>query len=183
MRSVPSFALAEDPAWFTAWHKTYWWWAGLLTGIDFERRRQQEAAEAESRALDAKLRLQIKVAGCARKDRSERWVNAQFMRWQAHHAAAFEVLYGKLTDTITPQRAHQFSANFHSVEYRLARRHHILMRAWGADQRELLCELLKKNDRFFAKVRTWHRLGNAPRQQLIDEIDAAFLACTALALD
>lgn len=147
------------------------WWSELVYGDALSRVQRRIAAEATSAALDKKMKFQARVAGC-RRTRTERWNNAHFMRWQEYHAAAFEVVYGKMSDDITVHEARVFTSNFLEVEHRLAKRHHRLMSGWGKPHRKMLCDLLKANSQWFARVRRFDRLSRVRRHILINEINA-----------
>lgn len=187
MAKTLSLNVPSQPPWVELWNNTADFWTRLF-GVNLEKRQQQKLAEAQAELerqaaiqdacndVARKLALQVKVAGCDLKRRSERWNNAQFMRWQQYHAAAFELVYGKLSGAITVKQAEVFSRNFHYVEYLLAKRHHILMEEWGRKHREKLCELLRSNDQLFSGVRRFHRMKRLQHHKLMDQIDSAFSA-------
>lgn len=166
----------QQPLLTEQWGKNFEWLLKMLFGIDLADQRKKKEAEACCRALEKKLDLQIEIAGCQKKGRSERWKNARFMRWQQYHAAAFDLVYGKLTDGISIEQAKIFLENFHYVEYLLAKRHHIRMREWGRYHREQLCAILRDDDQFFSGVRRFHRMKRTAHHKLMDRIDAAFSA-------
>lgn len=142
-------------------------------GFDLKYRRNLAVAQAASAEVTRRMTLQSQIAGC-RKSRSDRWNHAHFLRWIEFHAAAFDVVYGKLTDNISVAAARLFVRNFHYVEYLLAKRNRIRMEDWGRSHRGKLCLLIKSNDRYFSTIRRFHRLHRKDCRAFMDELDIAF---------
>lgn len=173
-----SFALSsfhpviKEPPWVTAWKLgTEWWLRWVEVNLE-EHRKQVTAKKADEEAL-RRMVLQSQVAGC-RKTRSERWNNAHFLRWIEYHAAAFDVVYGKLTSGISVPAARSFVRNFYYTEYLIAKRHRVLMEDWNRLHRDKLCELLRGNDHLFSRVRRLHRLSRRSLRTFMDELDSTF---------
>ncbi len=173
-----SLVFSAQPAWLESLRIGTDWLARCF-GVDLEEHRKQVAAAKASTEVLRRMLFQSQVAGC-RKTRSQRWNNAHFLRWIEYHAAAFDVVYGKLTTGISVPAARSFVRNFHYVEYLLAKRHLVLMENWSQHHRDKMCQLLQDDDRSFSRVRRFHKLPHKRRRTFMCELDAAFSAMVAI---